>query len=76
MARLGIQKEEKNIFLKYIGGLSPYIHQEMDFMTVSMIVYAFHYANKIESKQKGKAHLVNKPIGRTSNRKSSVDSNK
>ena len=50
MARLGIQEEEKLLVLKYVSGLSPYIQQEMDFLTVIMVVDAFHYASKTESK--------------------------
>ena len=63
MARLGIQEEEKLLVLKYINGLSPYIQQEMEFLTVSMLADAFHYANKLEDKQKGNARFTNKTIG-------------
>ena len=50
MARLGVQEEEKFIVLKYISILSPYIQQEMEFLTVSMLANAFHYATKLEAK--------------------------
>ena len=50
MARLDIQKEEKLIFLKYVNELSPYIQQEMDFLTIITLASAFHYANKREAK--------------------------
>ena len=60
MARLGVQEEEKLVVLKYVCCLSLYIQQEIDFMTISMLVDAFHYANKPEAKQKGKARFVNK----------------
>ena len=63
MARLDIQKEEKLIFLKYINELSPYIQQEMDFLTISTLAYAFVYAIKIEAKQKGKTRFMIKPTG-------------
>ena len=76
MARLGIQEEEKLLFLKYVNDLSPYIQQGMEFMTVITLVDAFHYTIKLESKQKGKTRSANKPIGRTSDKKSLVDSNK
>ena len=45
----------------------------MEFLTVSMVVDAFHYANKIEAKQEGKIRFTNKPIGQTSDKKSPVD---
>ena len=54
MARLGVQEEEKLLVLKYVSGLSPYIQQEMEFLTVSTLADAFHYARKIEFKQKEK----------------------
>ena len=76
MAILGIQEEEKLLVPKYVNGLSLYIYQEMEFLNVSMLVDAFHYANNLESKQKGKARFVNNIIGRTSNKKSPVDSDK
>ena len=50
MARLGIQEEEKLLVLKYVSGLSPYIQQEMEFLTVSMLADAFHYDIKLEAK--------------------------
>ena len=61
MARLGIQEEEKLLVLNYIIRLSPYIQQEMAFLIVSTLADAFHYASKLEAKQKGKAHFLNKP---------------
>ena len=70
MDRLGIQEEEKFLVLKYVGRLSPYIQQEMEFLTVSMLVDAFHYANKLEAKQKGKICFMNNPTGRASDKKS------
>ena len=48
----------------------------MEFLTVSMLVEAFHYTSKLEAKQKGNACFMNKPRGRTSNKKSSADSDK
>ena len=63
MARIDIQEEEKLLVLKYIGGFSPYIQKEMDFLTVSMLVDAFHYTNKLESKHKVKICFINKAIG-------------
>lgn len=36
MARLGVQEEEKLLVLKYVSGLSPYIQQEMEFLTVKL----------------------------------------
>ena len=59
--RLGVQEEEKLLFLKYVSGLSPYIQQEMEFLTVIILVDAFHYAIEIEAKQKGKTRFDNKP---------------
>ena len=50
MVILGVQEEEKLLVLKYVSGLSPYIKQEVDFLTVSTLADAFHYANNIESK--------------------------
>ena len=52
MDRLGIQEEEKLLVQKYVSGLSPYIQQEMEFLTVSTLVDAFHYVIKLEAKQK------------------------
>ena len=49
MARLGIQKEEKLLVLKYVNGLSPYIQQEMDFLTANTLADSFHYASKLEA---------------------------
>ena len=54
MDRLGVQEEDKLCFLKYVSGLSPYIQQEMEFLNFSTLADAFHYASKIEAKQKGK----------------------
>ena len=74
MARLGVQEEEKLYVLKYVSNLSLYIQQEMEFLTVSMIVDSFHYASKLEAKHKGKTNFTNKPIGQTSDKKSPADS--
>ena len=63
MARLGVQEEEKLLVLKYVSILSPYIQQEMEFLTVSTLANAFHYTSKLEAKQKGKICFTNKPIG-------------
>ena len=49
MARLGVQEEEKLLVLKYIGGLSPYIQQEMEFLVVSTLTDVFHYIIKLEA---------------------------
>ena len=76
MARLGVQEEEKLLFLKYVSGLYSYIQQEMKFLIVSTLADAFHYANKLEAKQKGKIRFANKPTSRTSDKKSPADSNK
>ena len=76
MARLGVQEEDKLLVLKYVSDLSPYIQQEMEFLTVSMLADAFHYVVKLETKKKGKARFVNKPTGRTSDKKSLVNSEK
>ena len=73
MARFGIQEEDKLLVLKYVSVLSLYIQQEMDFLTVSTLVDAFHYTNKLEAKHKGKSCFANKAIGRTSHKKSPVD---
>ena len=51
MVRLDVQKEHKMLFLKYVSGLSPYIQQQMEFITVSTFTNAFHYANNLEDKQ-------------------------
>ena len=76
MARLGIQEEEKSLVLKYVSVLSPYIQQEMEFLTISTLADAFHYTSKLEAKKKGKARFTNKPSGRTSDKKSPADSDK
>ena len=76
MARLGVQEEEKLLILKYVNGLSLYIQKVMEFLTVSMLVVSFHYDNKVEAKQKGKACLMNKPTGRTSDKKSPANFDK
>ena len=76
MVRVGVQEEEKFLVLKYVSGLSPYIQQEMDFLTVSALKDAFHYARKIEAKQKGKIRFTNKTTSRTSEKKSPTNSDK
>ena len=76
MARLGIQEEEKFLVLKYVSGLSLYIQQEMEFLTVSTLADVFHYANELEAKQKGKIRFVNNPTGRTFNKKSPTEFDK
>ena len=76
MARLNVQEEEKLLVLNYNNNLSPYIQQEMEFLTVSMLSDAFHYAIKIESKQKGKIGFTNKTTGQVSNKKSPTESDK
>ena len=63
MARVGVQEEDKLLILSYIIGLSPYIQQDMEFLIVSTLADAFHYAIKIEAKQKGKTCFMNKPTG-------------
>ena len=62
--------------MKYINDLSPYIHQEMDFLTVRMLLEAFDYENNIEAIKKGKIHITNKPTFPTSDKKFSTDSDK
>ena len=52
MARLGIQEEEKLLVLKYVSVLYLYIQQEMEFLTISMLVDAFKDTSNIESKHK------------------------
>ena len=42
----------------------------MEFLTVCTLANAFHYANKIEVKQARNSHFMNKPTGRTSDKKS------
>ena len=76
MARLGIQEEEKLLVMRYVSGLFLYIEQEMEFLTASTLADAFHYAITFEAKNKGKSCFTNKPIGRTSEKKSPVNSNK
>ena len=76
MARLDVQEEEKSLILKYSIGLSLYIQQEMEFLTVSTLADAFHYTRKLEAKQKIKECFANKPTGQTSNKKSLVDFDK
>ena len=65
MARLGFQEEDKLLVLKYVSDLYLYIQQEMEFLTLSILADAFHYANKLEAKQKGKAHFTNKKSNRS-----------
>ena len=50
VARLGIQEEDKLLVLKYVSGLSPYIQQEMELLTVNTLADAFHYTIKLEAK--------------------------
>ena len=76
MARLGVQEEDKWLVLKYVSSLSLYIQQEMEFLTVSMLGDAFHYAINLEAKHRVKSRFTNKPTGRTSDKKSPPDSNK
>ena len=70
------RRREISYFEVRHNGLSLYIQTEMEFLTVSILMDAFHYYSKIESKQKGKSHFATKPIGRTFNNKLSSDSNK
>ena len=76
MARLGIQEEEKLFVLKYVSGLSPYIQQDMEFMPVSTLADALHYAIKLEPKLKGKIVFAKNPTSQTSDKKSPADSDK
>ena len=76
MARLGIQEEDKLLILKYVSDLSSYIQQEMEYLTISMLADAFHYARNIKAKQKGKTHFMNKLADRTFDKKSLANSNK
>ena len=62
--------------MKYINDLSPYIHQEMDFLTIRMLLESFDYENNIEAIKKGKIRITNKPTCPTSDKKFSVDSDK
>ena len=62
--------------MKYINDLSPYIHQEMDFLIVRMLSEAFDYEKKIEAIKKAKIHIMNKPTCPTSDKKFSADSDK
>ena len=48
----------------------------MDFLTVGTLVDAFHYVVKLATKQKGKTRFMNKPTGRTFDKKSSTNSEK
>ena len=50
MARLGIQEEEKLLVLNYVSGLSPYIQQDMEFLTFNTLADAFHYTSKLKAK--------------------------
>ena len=61
--RLDIQEDEKFLVLKYVNRLSPYIQHEMEFLTMSMLVDAFHCASKLEAKHKGKSHCMTNPTG-------------
>ena len=76
MARLGVQEEEKLLVPMYISGLSPKIQQRMEFLTVNMLVDAFHYASKLEAKHKEKTCFTNKPTCQKSHKNSSSDSEK
>ena len=76
MARLGVQEEEKLLVLKYVNGLSLYIQKVMEFLTISTLADAFHYTSKLEAKHKGKSRFMTKPTGRTSDKKSPIDSDK
>ena len=76
MARLSVQEEQKFLVLKYVIGLSLHIQQEMEFLTVSMLAHSFHYANKLEAKQKGKARFTKNPTGRKPDKKSPAESDK
>ena len=48
----------------------------MEFLTINMLAYAFHYVSKLEAKHKGESHFTTKLIGQTSNKKSPTKSNK
>ena len=76
MAIIGIQEDKKLLVMKYINGLTLYIQQEMEFLTISTLMDAFHYASKLEAKQKGKSCFMNKPTGQTSDKKSPANSDK
>ena len=48
----------------------------MELLTFSTLANTFHYTINIEAKQKGKSRFVNKPMGRTSEKKSPANSDK
>jgi hypothetical protein len=54
MAQLGIKEEEKILVLKYISGLSSYIQQENEFLSIYTLAKYVHYNIKLEEKFKGK----------------------
>ena len=70
MARLGVKEEEKLLFVKYVNILSSYIHQCIEFLTISMIADTFHYTSNIEANNKGKSHFTTNLIGQKSDKKS------
>ena len=63
MDQIGVREEEKLLVLKYISGLSPYIHLDMEFLTIITIVEASHYTIKFEIKLKEKGCFLTKLIG-------------
>ena len=62
--------------MKHVSILSPYIQQDMEFLTVGTFAYAFLNASNIEAKEKVKPCFMAKPIGWTSNKKLSADPDK
>ena len=48
----------------------------MEFLTVSMLAYEFHYANKLKSKKRGKPCFVTNPTSRRFNKNSLADFDK
>ena len=50
--KLGIKDSEKHLVLKYRSCLQKYIQEEMEFLDISSLGTAYHYAAKIEQKFK------------------------
>jgi hypothetical protein len=52
--KMGIKDSERQLVLKYHGGLHRHIQAEMDFLDISSLGMAYRYAIKIEQKLKTK----------------------
>jgi hypothetical protein len=52
LTKLGIEASERNLVLKYRGGMHRYIQDEMEFLDISSLGVTYRYAIKIKENLK------------------------